>query len=76
MSKQGDLASTILGKCRELGCESPDDIIELVGGSTCFMLDIISEYLKVPFEKLRNEYIYSLLEAKIIEQKVEKVEKV
>lgn len=63
--KQRDLAMTIMDKCEVLGCKGPNDTAELIGGATLFILSIMGDYLGIPFNEMRNEYVRGLLEAEL-----------
>ena len=64
-NKQGELALTILDKCKELGCQCPNDTAELIGSATLIILNTLGEYLGMTLDEVRDEYIRGLKEAEI-----------
>ena len=63
MNKQAALAKAIMDKCKELGCDTPKSVAELIGGATLVILSAISERIEAPMEDVRKEYIRGLAEA-------------
>ena len=64
--KQHDLAMTIIDKCEVLGCKGPNDTAELIGGATLFILSTMGDYLGIPFDEMRKEYVRGLLNAELV----------
>jgi len=64
MNKQSELAKSIMDKCKELGCDTPESIAELIGGATLVILSAIGENIGATLEDVRKEYIRGLAEAK------------
>ena len=63
------LAETILKKCKELGCENPNETTELIGSATLIILHSIGNFLGCPFDEIREEYVRSLMAAELIKEK-------
>ena len=65
LSKQSELALTIMDKCKELGCQGPNDTAELLGGATLVILSTMGDYLGMPLDEMRKEYIRGLAAAEV-----------
>lgn len=63
--KQTELAKSILDKCKELGCDTPEGIAETIGGATLAILSLISEKIGAPIQDVRESYIKGLAEAEV-----------
>lgn len=64
IDKQNELAKFIVDKCDELGFESPEEMVEVIGGATLTILGNLGEHLGVSFDDMRKEYVRGLSEAK------------
>ena len=61
--KQQELALAILEKCKEFGCQGPEDSAELIACATLIILNNISNFIGSSFEEVRQAYIKGLSEA-------------
>ena len=64
IEKQNELAKFITEKCDELGFETPEEMVEVIGGATLNILGSLGEHLGVSFDDMRKEYVRGLSEAK------------
>lgn len=65
MNKQEELAKSIIDKCKELGCETDESTVELIGGATLLVLGSMGEYVGASFDDMRKAYIEALSTAKV-----------
>lgn len=65
LSKESQMAQFILTKCEEFGCQGANDTMELLAGATLLLLCVTGDFLGVPFDEMRKEYIRGISEATV-----------